>query len=72
MYRAIGLAALRREINMDDWRELAFVARHAKIKFDFSKHPPAVFLNGEPVGHLLRSGEVTNAASYVAKVTAIE
>lgn len=71
MYRAIGLAALRREINLDDHRELTFVARHARIEFDWKKHPPGVLLNGEPVGHLLRSGEATKAASYVAVVPAI-
>ena len=39
MYRAIGLAALRREAKLDDPRELAFIARHAKITFDWDKHP---------------------------------
>src|SRR5688500_8379649 len=71
MYRAIGLEALRREANLEDARELAFIARHSKITFDWSKHPPGVFLNGEPVGHLLRGGEATRAASYVAVVPAI-
>src|SRR5688572_5389280 len=71
MYRAIGLAALRREANLEEPRELTFVARHAKIEFDFSRHPPGVFLNGEPVGHLLRGGDATRAASYVAIVPAI-
>ena len=71
MYRAIGLAALRREAKLDDPRELTFIARHAKITFDWAKHPPGVFLNGEPVGHLLRGGEATRAASYVAVVPAI-
>ena len=71
MYRAIGLAALRREARLDDARELTFVARHAKITFDWNKHPPGVYLNGEPVGHLLRGGEATRAASYVAVVPAI-
>jgi cytidylate kinase len=71
MYRAIGLAALRREVRLDDPRELTFVARHAKITFDWDKHPPGVFLNGEPVGHLLRGSEATRAASYVAVVPAI-
>jgi cytidylate kinase len=71
MYRAIGLAALRREANLEDPRELAFIARHAKIEFDWSKHPPGVVLNGEPVGHLLRGGDATRAASYVAAVPAI-
>ena len=71
MYRAIGLAALRREANLEDPRELAFVARHCRTEFDWAKHPPGVLLNGEPVGHLLRGGEVTRAASYVATVPAI-
>ena len=71
MYRAIGVAALRREINLEDQRELAFVARHAKIEYDWSKHPPGVLMNGEPVGHLLRGAEATRAASYVAVVPAI-
>jgi len=71
MYRAIGLESLRRKSNLEDARELAFVARHARIEFDWSRHPPSVVLNGEPVGHLLRSGEATRAASYVAVVPAI-
>src|SRR3954465_4597033 len=71
MYRAIGLAALRREANLEDQRDLTFIARHAKIEFDWSRHPPIVTLNGEPVGHLLRGSDATRAASYVAVVPAI-
>ena len=71
MYRAIGLEALRRQADLDDPRELAFIARHVRITFDYAKHPPGVLLNGEPVGHLVRSGEATRAASYVAQVPAI-
>ncbi len=71
MYRAIGLEALRREADLSDARELAFIARHLKIEFDWSKHPPTLILNGEHVGHLLRSGDATRAASYVAVVPAI-
>jgi cytidylate kinase len=71
MYRAVGLAALRREVNLEDARELAFVARHSKTTFDWTKHPPGVLLNGEPVGHLLRGSDATRAASYVAVVPAI-
>jgi cytidylate kinase len=71
MYRAIGLEAIRRQANLEDMRELAFIARHVKIEFDWSRHPPTVILNGEHVGHLLRSGEATRAASYVAVVPAI-
>lgn len=71
MYRAIGLAALRRQVDWNDARELTFVAKHAKIDFDWSMHPPKVLLNGESVGHLLRGSDATQAASKVAVVPAI-
>ena len=71
MYRAIGLEAVRRHANLEDQRELAFIARHVKIEFDWSTRPPAVLLNGESVGHVVRGGEATRAASYVATVPAI-
>jgi cytidylate kinase len=71
MYRAIGLEAVRRRANLEDHRELAFIARHVRIEFDWAKRPPGILLNGEPVGHVLRGGEATRAASYVATVPAI-
>lgn len=71
MYRAIAVEAVRRRTNLEDKRELAFVAVHCRIWFDWEKRPPAVLLNGETVTHLLRSGEATRAASYVAVVPAI-
>jgi len=71
MYRAIGLAAVRRQANLEDARELTYIARHSRIEFDWSKHPPGVLLNGDSVGHLLRGSEATRAASYVAVVPAI-
>jgi cytidylate kinase len=71
MYRAIGLAARRREIDLGNARELAYVAKLARVEFDWSKFPPAVILNGEPVTHLLGSRDVSEAASYVAVVPAV-
>lgn len=71
MYRAIGVEALRRGVNLADQRELAFVARHCRIEFDWSEVPPIVMLNGERISHLLRSGDATRAASFVAVVPAI-
>ena len=47
------------------------MAKLAKIVFDFSHRPPIVMLNGESVGHLLRAGDATRAASFVAQVPAI-
>ncbi|MBC7782360.1 MAG: (d)CMP kinase [Burkholderiales bacterium] len=71
MYRALGLAARRREVDLNNHMELTFVARHAKVEFDWTKNPPAVILNGERVTHLLGSREVSDAASYIAVVPAI-
>src|SRR5688500_3716030 len=53
MYRAMGLAGLRREVPMDSPRELTFAAGHSRVEFDWSRKPPGVLLNGEPVGNLL-------------------
>jgi CMP/dCMP kinase len=71
MYRAVGLAAIRRNSNLEDQRELIYIARHARIEFDWTRHPPGVLLNGEPVGHMLRGSDATRAASYVAVVPGI-
>jgi cytidylate kinase len=71
MYRAVGLEALRRHANMNDPRELAFIAEHCRIEFDVHSRPPGVLLNGQSVGHLLRGKDVTAAASYVAVVPMI-
>src|SRR3954469_25590273 len=71
MYRALGLEALRRNVNLEDARELTYIAKHVRIDFDWSRKPPGVMLNDDSVGHLLRGGEATRAASYVAVVPAI-
>jgi cytidylate kinase len=71
MYRAVGLEALRRKANLSDPRELAYIAEHCRIEFDYRMKPPGVLLNGQPVGHLLRGTDATSAASFVAVVPAI-
>lgn len=71
MYRAIALEVVRRGADLRDVRELGFIARHCRIAFDWSKQPPGVLLNDEPVAHLLRGSEVTSAASHVAAVPAV-
>jgi CMP/dCMP kinase len=68
MYRAIALEVVRRGADLHDARELGFIARHCRIAFDWSKRPPGVLLNDEPVAHLLRGSEVTSAASHAAAV----
>ena len=71
MYRAVGLAALRRQVDLTNEREVAYAARLAKVTFDWDRDPPGVLLNGEPVGHLVRAGDATRAASFIAVVPAV-
>src|SRR5258708_30379287 len=71
MCRAVGLEALRRKANLSDPRELAFIAEHCRIEFDYRTKPPGVLLNGQPVGHLLRGTDATSAASFVAVLPTI-
>jgi CMP/dCMP kinase len=71
MYRAVGLAALRRGVDLNDAQQLEYVARQVKLGFKFEGRPPEILLNGESVGALLRSGEATRAASFVAQVSGV-
>lgn len=68
MYRAVALAAVRRGENLDDPRGLALVARQARIGFDWTRHPPAIMLDDQPVGQQLRGAQVAEAASRIAVV----
>lgn len=71
MYRSVGLAAVRRAINLQDAGELARIARECRIAFDWSQRPPVILLNGESVGAFLRGPEVTRATSIAAAVPAV-
>ena len=67
MYRAIGLAAIRNGIGVHDAPALEELASHTRIEFD----PPHVVLNGEDVTALIRTPEISMAASHVSAVPAV-
>jgi cytidylate kinase len=71
MYRAIGLAAMRAGVNLEDTSAVGKVAERVNVGFDFSTTPPRVLLDGEPIGELIRTPEVTKAASAVAAAPAV-
>ncbi len=71
MYRALGLSAIRRGISLDDAEGLAAVARESQVGFDWTLTPPEVTLDGQPVGHLVRSAEASSSASRIAVVPAV-
>src|SRR2546423_12760484 len=57
MYRAVGLAALRRGGLFGDPRGFAFVAQHNRGGFCWAKKTPRVLVHSEPVGPLFRGEE---------------
>ena len=62
MYRAVTLEALQRKINLEDENEFKFVN-----DIDVIYKEGKTFLNGKDVSSEIRSQEVTNNASLVAK-----
>jgi len=70
MYRAIGLAALREEIELHDDAALEDLASRTRIDF-VPGEPPSVLLNGEDVSSLIRTPEVSMAASDVSTVPGV-
>jgi cytidylate kinase len=62
MYRCLALAALRRDIDLDDGAALGELARGLDVGFDSG----TVRLGGEDVSEAIRAAEVTDAASRVS------
>lgn len=70
MYRALGLAALRDEINTHDEQALEELAERTNISFVPGERA-RVLLNGDDVTSLIRTPEVSMAASDVSTVPAV-
>ena len=70
MYRAIGLAAKRQGIDTHDGERLEHLAENTKIDFVPGERPH-VLLDGEDVTSLIRTPEISMAASDVSAVPAV-
>jgi cytidylate kinase len=70
MYRAIGLAAVRRGVDLRDDAALEQLASNTSIEF-VPGDPPRVLLEGEDITHLIRTPEISMAASHVSAVSAV-
>lgn len=70
MYRAIGLAAVRRGAPLDDGGALERLAAEIDIEF-VPGDPPRVLLEGEDVTHLIRTPEISMAASHVSSIPGV-
>jgi cytidylate kinase len=70
MYRAIGLAAVRRGIGLHDAAALEALANEVRIDFVPGERAH-VLLDGEDVTELIRTQEISMAASHVSAVPAV-
>jgi CMP/dCMP kinase len=67
LYRLVALAALRRDMALDDVAAVAGLARNLDVRFEVDADgAPAILLDGAPVGAELRTEQAGNAASRVA------
>jgi cytidylate kinase len=62
MYRAVALAAIRRNVPWNDSAGLVELVKHVRIELQ-NEH---VYLDGEDVTDAIRSAEVTSSVHYVA------
>lgn len=70
MYRAIALYMLRNQVGKDEEQVAAQVA-NADVKIMYADGEQQVLLNGENVSPYIRTEEVGNMASFVAKTEAV-
>jgi cytidylate kinase len=67
MYRALTYRALQQGIELDDEQALISLLKDTYIELRPSHEGQLVLVNGEDVTNVIRSKEVTNAVSFVAK-----
>lgn len=70
MYRAIGLAAIRANVDVRDAEKLEALASQVSIEF-VPGDPPRVLLEREDITALIRTPEISMAASHVSAVPAV-
>ncbi|QIW17515.1 (d)CMP kinase [Bacillus thuringiensis] len=67
MYRTITYAALERKVDIENEEKLMKVVKNVNIEFQQGENTQLVFLNGQDVSEVIRTPEVTNRVSIVAK-----
>ncbi|MBO4848723.1 MAG: (d)CMP kinase [Clostridia bacterium] len=71
MYRAIGLKTIRAGIPSDDAEKVGAILDGTEVTLGFIDGVQHVFLDGEDVSGLIRTQEVSNAASKVSAIPAV-
>ncbi|MGG5792945.1 (d)CMP kinase [Bacillus nitratireducens] len=67
MYRAITYAALEQKVDIENEEKLMEVVKNVNIEFQQGENTQLVFLNGQDVSEAIRTPDVTNRVSIVAK-----
>ncbi|HDX9613555.1 (d)CMP kinase [Bacillus toyonensis] len=67
MYRAITYAALEQKVDIENEEKLMEVVKNVNIEFQHGENTQLVFLNGQDVSEVIRTPDVTNRVSIVAK-----
>ncbi|MFE7914956.1 (d)CMP kinase, partial [Bacillus mobilis] len=67
MYRAITYAALEQKVDIENEERLMEVVKNVNIEFQQGENTQLVFLNGQDVSEVIRTPDVTNRVSIVAK-----
>ncbi|WHY30627.1 (d)CMP kinase [Bacillus wiedmannii] len=67
MYRTITYAALEQKVDIENEEKLMEVVKNVNIEFQQGENTQLVFLNGQDVSEVIRTPEVTNQVSIVAK-----
>lgn len=71
MYRALTLKALRQGISMDDEQALVRLAQNTDIRLTYRDHTQIIFMDGDDVSSEIRTPQVSQNVSYVAKVPGV-
>ena len=71
MYRAFGLYALRSGVDMTSEAELSALVEKVDVQVEYADGAQRTLLFGEDVSELIRTGEVSAAASAVSKWPAV-
>ncbi|MGE7882491.1 (d)CMP kinase [Bacillus sp. NPDC094077] len=67
MYRTITYAALEQKVDIENEEKLMEVVKNVDIEFQQGENTQLVFLNGQDVSEVIRTPDVTNRVSIVAK-----
>lgn len=67
MYRALTLEAIRKKIDLNDETSLENILNNMSLKLEHTENGQRVIVNGADVTSKIRSQQVTNSVSHIAK-----